>query len=159
MTRTHKLIAAMAFIVAALIVYKVILASLLTDEDRIRREINIIVDSAEERNLHKISGYLHADFTAEEVNFDRQATIDALRQVFLMYNVIRVRVSSLSVKLIDDTTAEATFVAAVRAAHNADSSEDDLLRYRGSERFKVTFKKVKNDWLIIRSAVVKSTAD
>jgi len=146
-------------VVAALFAYSLILDRLTTDEARIRTAINTIVDSAEERNLRRISAYLHDDFHEEELNLDRETTLSIMGRVFLTYPVIRARVRGLMVKIIDETTAEARFIGTASAARSPDSPGEDLLHHRRSDRFLITFKKEDGKWLIIRSQTVRSTAD
>ena len=154
-----KLIAVLAFMAVAILVYGLVLGRTVTDEQRIRGVINKLVDAAEERDLSTISGYLHDDFVAGEFGYDRETTLGVMRQVFLTCKVVRVQLRGLTVKLTEDSTADALFVATVTVAQDASAAGDDLGRHRGSDRFKVTFKKVKGDWLITRSATVPTTAD
>lgn len=155
----RRLIAVLAFITAAVLVWAFVLGRTVTDEQRIQSAINSIVNAAEERDLNTITGYLHKDFTAAEFGYDRETSVALLRQVFLSYKVVHVNLRGLTVKLTGDASAEAVFVATVTVAQDQDSSGDDLTRQRGSDRFKVTFKKVGRDWLITRSAIVPTTAD
>lgn len=148
-----------AFIVVAMIVYTKILDSLIDDETRIRNVIATIADSMGERNLREISRHVHTDFTTEAYNLDRPTAMAILRRIFLSYPIIRVTVRDVSVEIIDETTAKARFVATARGARSADSHEKDILQHRGSERFLLTFKKEDGDWEIIRSQIIRSTAD
>jgi len=146
-------------VIVAIFAYSLILDRLATDENRIRTVINTIVDSAEKRNLRKISGCLHADFREEELDLDRRTTIDIMGRLFLTYPVIRAEVQGVNVKIIDEATAEARFIGSASAARSPDSPGEELLRYRRSDRFLITFKKENGKWRIIRSRAARSTAD
>jgi hypothetical protein len=159
MKTQYKAAAVVVFVLAGIFVYIIVLDRLTTDEARIRTAINTIVDSVEAHNLRKISGFLHADFQTEAYNLDRPTALAILARGFAAYRVIRANVRDVTVKIVDDTTAEARFIATVRAARRANSTGEDLLRYRGSDRFLVTFKKEDGDWLIIKSEIIRSTAD
>ncbi|HUU70607.1 MAG TPA: hypothetical protein VM223_13560 [Planctomycetota bacterium] len=157
--QSFRVIMVLAFIAGAILIFRLVLGRAISDEQRIRNTINVLADSAEDRNLRKITGLMHDDFRAEEFTYDRQTCIDLMRQVFFTYKVIRVRLRDVSVKIIDDSTAEAIFIATVSASQSPDSAGEDLTRQRGSDRFRLTFKKVNGTWLVYRSAVVRSTAD
>jgi len=159
MRRRYVALGVVVFIVAALVAYTQLLDDLADDESLIRSAIRTIADSAEERDLRAISRHVHADFHSEAQNMDRATAMAVLRRIFLSYPVIRVKVRGVSVKIIDETTAEARFIATVRAASSAASSGENLLRHRGSERFLLTFKKEGDRWQIIRSRIIRSTAD
>jgi len=154
-----RVIMVLAFIAGAILAFRLILGRAISDEQRIRNTIGLLANAAEERNLREITGFMHDDFRAEEFTYDRQTCIDLMRHTFFTYKVIRVKLRDVSVKIIDDTTAEALFVANVTASQTPDAPGDDLARFRGDDRFRLTFKKVNGKWLVFRSAVVKSTAD
>ena len=119
MRRRYVALGVVVFIVAALVAYTQLLDDLADDESLIRSAIRTIADSAEERDLRKISRYVHTDFHSEAQNMDRATAMAVLRRIFLSSPVIRVRVRGVSVKIIDETTAEARFIATVRAASSA----------------------------------------
>ena len=152
-------LAVVAFVVVGMIVYSKILDSLMDDETRIRNVIATITDSMEERGFREISRHVHADFQTEAHNMDRDMAMAILRRVFLRYPVIRVKVRGLSVEIIDETTATARFMATASGARSANSRDEDILQHRENKRFLLTFKKEDGDWQIIRSQIIRSTAD
>jgi len=157
--QSFRVIMVLAFIAGGILIFGVILRRAISDEQQIRNTINLLADSAEDHNLRKITGFMHDDFRAEEFTYDRQTCIDLMRQTFFTYKVIRVKLRDVSVKIVDDTTAEALFVANVTVSQTPDAPGDDLTRYRNDDRFRLTFKKVDGKWLVFRSAVAQSTAD
>ncbi|HUS58706.1 MAG TPA: hypothetical protein VM141_08650 [Planctomycetota bacterium] len=159
MKRYGALIAAIVFVFAGLLILKAVLNSALTDEEMIKSVIVAIADAAEERRVRGISQHLSEGFRAEEVNFDRDSAIATMQHAFLVYKSIQVEVKNMSVKKLNDDTAEATLLASVFASQSADTRGEDMMRYLGGGRLLVTLKKIDGKWLVTRTAAVESTAD
>ena len=67
---------------------------------------------------------------------------------------------SLTVDILDENTAEARFIATVRASRSgAPPGEDMLEEFCGSDRFVVTFAKEEGDWKVLKAGILRSTAD
>jgi ketosteroid isomerase-like protein len=130
-----------------------------TDEERIRGIVYECVDAAESHDLREITGYMSEDFYAEDLNFDRRKTIDMMRYVFLTFKQIRVNLRGLEVAKTGDESAETIFIANITAARQPGGSGRELTEHRGSDRFRLTFRKDDGDWLITGSELVRSTAD
>jgi len=159
MNKKHAALVVVAFVVVALLLYAKALDWLTTDEHRIRSIVHTIANAAEERDLWTISSYLHPNFHSEIQNMDREEALSIIGYAFSHYRVIRTRLDGLTVKIIDDTTAEARFIATVRASRSGTPPGENLLEFCGSDRFLVTLKKEDGDWLISGTEILRSTSD
>ena len=147
------------FVVVALLAYVKILDALTTDDHRIRSIVYKISNAAEERDLRTISSYLHSDFHSEIKNIGRDEMLAMLRYAFTQYRTVRARFDSLTVDILDENTAEARFIATVRASRSGAPPGEDILEFCGSDRFVVTFAKEEGDWKVLKAGILRSTAD
>ena len=161
MRKYQALFFAVLFVFVALFLYRTLLETALSDEEQMAAAVKAVADAAERRDVKTISSYLGKDFVDDATHLDRDSSLGVIRNVFLVYKNITVKITGLTVdkSKTNAETGSAKFLANVYASQQTGEQGEDLLHHRGSGRFILTLKKIDGQWLITRSSVEESTAD
>ena len=123
-------------------------------EDQIRRLIHAASKEIEKHHLQKSLSYVSYDYK-DDGGFDYGTLAYTVSQVFRAYPKLTVsyRIRSISVQKDE---AEVDVTAEVFGTSPSQEPED-LLAWRKSHRFLVTFKKIQKGWKVVATQKVEET--
>lgn len=118
----------------------------LSPEEKIRRLIQKASKVVEKRHLSKSLSYLSIHYQ-DDHGFDYQTLSYLVAQTFRAYPILSVS-STIHSIVVQENRAEVDLQASVFGTAPSQPPED-LLAWRGSNRFLVTFKKEKKEWKVV----------
>ena len=108
----------------------------------------------EKRDLSKSLSYVSTEYE-DDAGFDYQTLAYTVREVFRAYPKLSVSYSIYFISVLKDK-AEVDLTAEVVGTSSSQESED-LLAWRKSHRFLVTFKKMQKEWKVVATKKADET--
>ena len=136
------------FFVVSLVLFVICLKAchVPSPEEKVRKLIQTASKVVEKRDFSKSLSYVATEYQ-DDAGFDYQTLAYAVREIFRAYPKLSVSYKIHSISVLKDQ-AEVDLTAEVLGTSPSQGPED-LLAWRRSHRFFVTFKKIQKEWKVV----------
>jgi ketosteroid isomerase-like protein len=133
--------------VAALVLWQIWQRVFITDEQRVKRQLAVMVRAVEKGDVLRLSDALAADYS-DDWGLDKSTLLGAARAFRNQYAAVFIHISDLTVTVAPDhQTAQAVFIAKILAKAKGSVSESEVR----ADRFRLHFRKTDNGWKLVRA--------
>jgi hypothetical protein len=133
--------------IAMFVLWQVWQRVFITDEQRVKKQLAVMVSAVEKGDVLRLSDALAANY-GDDWGLDKSTLLGAVRAFRGQYDALFIHISDLTVTVAPDhQTAQAVFIAKVLAKAKGSVSESEVR----ADRFRLHFRKTDNGWKLARA--------